>query len=298
VVVQGLFHAYKSLGQRVGFDVFYRMIGFKIIKVFPLWKKEVNEDQNRYSQTRYETVTVPAEVVGPAGSLTYRTTLFGTPIAPGSLRITDGTVTLKDQPDGFLADGLVVSREVPIVGPGGETGSIDYSTGELVVTFGAATLGPVTATYEQITEEFPYRAARMDIDILMNPGGAPIPLVDSEVLRSVLDRLDEVRPIHVLLRAMTLAFEILDTVEPAATDAVSCVQVLQDSRDELGLAPGREFLYMLDASPAVRQDDLFIEHASGGTPQTMVALEDVLQGFTCPGVDTLDIDAGAFSQLV
>lgn len=299
MVVQGLFHAYKALGQRIGFDVFYRMVGFQIIRVFPLWKKDVFEANNAYNRVRFVTTTIGPEAIGPAGSIAYRTNLSDSPIQPGTLRITDGTDVLKDQPAGFLQDGLAVGVEGTIIGPNGtEFGTINYQSGELEVTFDAVTLGAVTAIYEQITEEFPLHAARFDIEILMNPGGVPIPLVDGEVLRSILDRLDEVRPIHVLLRALTLAFEFEDTVDSFASDQTACTQKLQDSRDPFAGLPGREFLYFLDASPNVRQDDLLIDHASGGTQTKDVILEDRLDGFTCPGVDTLDIDAGAFSQFV
>jgi len=298
VVVQGLFHAYKSLGQRVGFDVFYRMIGFRIINVFPLWKSKIHEDGSNYSRERYVTNPITAEPVGPAGNQAYVTTLGDPAIVPGSLRITDGSVVLKDNPPGFAPDGLVVGITAPIIGPGIESGEINYQTGELVVDFGAASAGPVTASYLQVSDEFPYRAARMDIEVLMNPGGIPIPIVDSEVSRSLLQRLDEVRPIHVLLRALTLAFELADEVTPAATDETGCVLRLRDSRDPFGLFPGLEALYMLDQAPNVRQDDLFIAHESGGTLQTDVVLEDRLEGFQCPGTDLLNIDADAFSQQV
>jgi hypothetical protein len=296
VVVQGLFHAYKSLGQRVGFDVFYRMVGFKIIRVLPLWKKDINEDLNRYSQQRYDTVDVVAEPVGPAGNLAYKTTLGDPPIVPGSLRITDGSVVLKDQPEGFGSDGLVATPSAPLVGPNGETGSINYYTGELEVNFVVAAGGAVTANYAQITDEYPYRAARMDIEILMNPGGAPIPLVDTEVTRSILDRLDEARPIHVLLRSLTLAFDVQDTVQPGATDAVGCTTSLRDVRDPFGALPGQHSLYFIDESPNVDQDNLHITHASGGTAMRDLVLEDRIDGMVCPGMDLLDIDAGVYSQ--
>jgi hypothetical protein len=298
IVVQGLFHAYKGLGQRIGFDVFYRMVGFKIVKVYPLWKQAINEDLNRYSRDRYETTTITAEPVGVVGGTSYRTVLADAPLVPGSLRITDGAVTLKDQPEGFVTDGLVMATVVPLVGPGNESGSINYSTGELEVNFDGPTAGAVTADYERIDDEFPYRAARMDIEILMNPGGAPIPLVDTEVTRSILDRLDEVRPIHVLLRTLTLAFEIQDDVEPTATDAVGCTATLLDERDPFGGAPGLDALYFIDVGPEVPQDDLFIDHESGGAVTKDLVLEDSTDGFVCPGTDVLDIDADSYSQVV
>lgn len=298
IVVQGLFHAYKSLGQRIGFDVFYRMVGFQIIKVFPLWKAAINEDLNRYSRERYETTTITAEPVGVAGLTAYVTRLADAPLVPGSLRITDGAVTLKDQPEGFVTEGLVMTTTAPIVGPGGESGTINYSTGDLTLNFDGASAGAVTADYESITGEFPFRAARMDIEILMNPGGAPIPLVDTEVTRSILDRLDEVRPIHVLLRTLTLAFEIQETVEPTATDATACTTALLDARDPFDLTPGLNALYFIDVGPDVPQDDLFIDHESGGVVTKDLILEDATDGFTCPGTDVLDIDADVYSQVV
>jgi hypothetical protein len=236
------------------------------------------------------------------GDVAYVTTLGDPAIVPGSLRITDGSVVLKDQPPGYAPDGLVVGATAPIIGPGVESGQINYQTGELVVDFGAPSAGPVTASYLQVSDEFPYRAARMDIEILMNPGGIPIPVVDSEVSRSLLSRLDEVRPIHVLLRALTLAFEITDEVNPMATDETGCTAQLRDTRQPGELSgipfPGLDALYVLDQGPNVGQDDLFIEHESGGAVTTDVLLEDRLDGFQCPGNDLLDIDAGAFSQRV
>jgi hypothetical protein len=165
------------------------------------------------------------------------------------------------------------------------------------IDFVTPTVGAVTADYEKVSDEFPYRAARMDIEILMNPGGAPIPLVDSEVLRTVLDRLDEVRPIHVLMRAMTLAFELEDTVTPGAHDQTACTTILVDTRTPVS-GTGLEARYILDAYEQAGQDDLTIDHASGGTVKKDTIIEDRLDGFVCPGTDRLDIDADIYSQQV
>jgi hypothetical protein len=297
LVVQGLFHAYKCLGQRIGFDVFYRMVGFRVIRVYPLWKKDINEDQNRYNRTRYVKLDVVAEPVGPSGSASYNTILSETPIVPGSLRIMDGTVVLKDEPSGYLQEGIFFGVSAPIVGPGVESGSVNYQTGEVTVNFSGPTAGVVTADYAQVADEYPYRAARMDIEILMNPGGVPIPLVDSEVLRSVLDRLDEVRPIHVLLRALTLAFEVIDSVSPGPHDRTACTSILVDSRDPV-TGPGLEGRYLLSSYEETGQDDLRVAHASGGTVTEEVVVEDRIDGFVCPGTDLLDVDAGPYSQQV
>lgn len=297
IVVQGLFHAYKALGQRVSFDVFYRMVGFNVVRVFPLWKKAIFEDQDRYNRTRYVRAAVGAEPIGPAGGTSYNTILGSIPIVPGSVRITDGTRILKDAPEGFQQEGIFFGNVAPIIGPGAETGTINYQTGELTVNFGTLTAGAVVADYDQVADEFPYRAARMDLEVIMNPGGVPIPLTDSEALRSVLERLDEIRPIHVLLRALTLGFELDDTVSPGAHDNTVCTTMLVDSRSPV-TGDGLEARYILDSYREDGVDDLFIEHESSGTPETEAVIEDRLDGFVCPGMDLLDIDAGPYSQQV
>lgn len=294
IIVQGLFHAYKALGQRVAFDVFYRMVGFEIVKVYPLWKKDIFEANNDYSRFRYDTSPISAEPVGPSGSAAYVTNLTNLPIKPGTLRITDGSVILKDDPEqGFEPEGLAVTGEIaPIIGPGNESGTINYTTGRLEVAFDAATVAAVTADYEQIDEEWPFHAARMDIEILMNPGGVPIPIVDAEVVQGLLNRLDEIRPIHVLLRAFSLVFELKDNVTPMATDSVGCITILQDSRDAFGGAPGEERRYFIDAAPDVQPDTLFVSNIVASTETIRRVLLEDRTSFICPGLDVLKIQAG------
>jgi len=295
IVVQGLFHAYKALGQRIAFDVFYRMVGFEVIKVFPLWKKDIYEANNDYSRFRYATTLRVAEAVGPAGNVAYITNLTNLPIKPGTVRITDGVVVLKDDPEtGGEAEGLAFTGPIaPIIGPGIESGTINYDTGRVEVNFGTPSAGPVTADYESIDTEWPFHAARMDIEILMNPGGGvPIPVVDQEVVQGLLDRLDEIRPIHVLLRAFTLVFELDDTVEPTATDSVGCISILKDVRAPFGGSAGSNRTYMIDAAPDVQPDTLFISNIVGGNEVLRRVLLEDRTGFVCPGLDLLKIQAG------
>ena len=267
VVVSGLIDAYKRAGQFVGFRIFYRMVGVKVINVYPLWKKDINEEDNDYSRVRYSTVD-ESEELGPGGQTGYAGRFSVAPIRPGSIRITDGAVILRDDP-APISSGLLTGATAPIIGPNGETGTVNYSTGVFTLNFASPTAGAVNATYESISEEWPYHAARIDIEILLNPGGDlvnPVPLVDEEVVRNILARAEETRPIHVLLRALTLISELQDTVSPGATDEVACITKLKDVRPgapDLGIL-GVDHTYMLDFVPDIAEDAAFIDQVVGG----------------------------------
>lgn len=95
--------------------------------------------------------SISAEAVGISGSTTYSVTLahgqlFG-------LVVTDGTQILRDDKNGNLT--------------GDGTGTINYATGELSVTFNATTTGAVTADYlyeDPVTgglADFTYSASRL-----------------------------------------------------------------------------------------------------------------------------------------
>lgn len=311
-VVQGLLHAYKTLGQFNGFKCFYRMVGFKVLRIFPLWKKDIQEERSDYSRARYDTTPVAAEPVGLAGTQSFATNLSGTPIKPGTVRIADGgTVVVRDEPTEYQPEGLGLEPTGVLISAAGEVGTINYLTGAITLNLGAPAVGAVTADYEQIDEEWPYHAARLDIEILMNPGGVPIPVTDEEVFKDILTRMDEVRPIHVLLRAITLAFDVSDTVFPTATDFTACAQTLKDVRDGFpgghqtsaapavpfihGFDPGLDQTYLLDQAPYPEDSGLLIEELhTVGADLHRVELEDQ-QGFTCPLNDVLIVDTGGAS---
>lgn len=265
-VVSGLVQAFKTSGQFIGFKVFYRMAGFKIINVFPLWKVAVEESLNRYSRVRYET-TLINQSIGPAGNLAYVGRLSDAPIKPGTLRVTDTNVILRDTaPD--PQTGLLVPPVGQLIGPNGETGTVSYSTGQFTVELVNPAAGAVTAGYERIDTEFPYHAARIDIEIVINPGGDlvfPVPLVDNEVVRNILLRAEEARPIHVLLRALTLITELVDTVSPMATDLTGCTTHLQDVRDGSPalFIPGKNNQYFLDHGIGAT-DVAYLDRITGG----------------------------------
>ena len=179
-------------------------------------------------------------------------------------------------------------------GPGGESGTVNYSTGVFTLNFVAPTVGVVTADYESIAEEWPYHAARIDIEILLNPGGDlvnPIPLVDADVVRNILSRAEETRPIHVLVRALTLISELEDTVSPGATDEQACITKLKDVRPGspgLGV-DGLDHTYILDFVPDIASDVAFIDRVVGGVLSRRDYLFEEQAPILCP-MDALTIE--------
>jgi hypothetical protein len=82
------------------------------------------------------------EAVG-TGSTTYTGTLPGAPLGPGQIKMTDGTLTIYDQPLNTKAGDI--GTFFGDVGVG--TNVINYTTGDYTVTFSGVT-GAVTADYE------------------------------------------------------------------------------------------------------------------------------------------------------
>lgn len=90
---------------------------------------------------KFGKVTAHTGVSVGTGSATYAGVLPGAPIQPGSIAMTDGTLTIYDDPSGSNSgDGTFYGS----VGVG--TNVIDYSTGAYTVTFSGIT-GAVTASY-------------------------------------------------------------------------------------------------------------------------------------------------------
>lgn len=297
LAVQGLITAYKSRGTFIGFKVFYRLIGFQVVNVFPLWKKNINEELNDYERMRFASTPVAAEAVGPAGLTSYVGQLSDGPAVPGSLRFVSGTTVVRDRvlvnPEN-IEDGRGRGE---LIGPNGETGTIKYSTGEYVLTYPAATADPVTADYDRVDEEWPYHAARIDVEINLSPGGVDIPLLDLEGIDNILRRLDDVRPIHVLLRALALVAEIRDDVEPTASDQTACTTVLKNvlSGQPFPGILGLDHSYMLDGAltfasyPGEDELSIFQDYAVG-TDVHGQELEEQAP-MVCP-LDTLIINGG------
>ena len=115
-------------------------------------------------------VTVSAESVGTGdgSTVTFTATLASLVVAPSSLSVVDGVETFTDNGDGTLS------------GSAGGTGTINYRTGALSVTFNTAptTGASITASYNQLatSERVPnavypstirFRADSADVDLLI-----------------------------------------------------------------------------------------------------------------------------------
>jgi phage tail-like protein len=267
----GLIDAYKSRGTFAGFKVFYRLLGFDLIRIVPLWKKDINEANNNYSSARYKT-TSKSLVLGASGT-SFAGRLPDFPIKPGTLRITAGGRVVRDEPpESMLNLGT-------LIGPGNETGTIDYTTGEYRVTLDVA--GVPTATWEQILDEWPYHAARIDIEVNLSPTGIAPPEIDAEVVAGLLNRLEETRPVHVILRTLALVVELRDTVQPGASDKKVCASTRDDRRAD----SVREYL----GDKATKgEDEMLVQHWNGADVVKEQNLEDRNAG-VCSG-DVLKIE--------
>jgi len=83
---------------------------------------------------------VDDEVVGPAGGTDYVVTLNYRPVIPGTVEISDGTLTVRDNRNGLL----VGDTGVP---GGGVTNTVDYITGDVSLRFSGASSSQVIAKY-------------------------------------------------------------------------------------------------------------------------------------------------------
>jgi hypothetical protein len=182
-----------------------------------------------------------------------------------------------------------------LIGPNGETGTVQYSNGAFTLTFPAATASPVTVDYERVDEEWPYHAARIDVEINLSPGGVDIPLLDLESVGTILRRLDEVRPIHVVLRALALVAEIRDDVDPMASDRTACTTKLKNvlSGQPFPGILGLDHTYVLDGALVFAstpgEDELSIyQDFAVGTDLLRQEAEDRAP-LVCP-LDTLTIN--------
>ncbi len=301
LVVLGLQQAFKSIGQFVGFKVFYRMLGFEVIDIFPLFKKAINESQDRYSRTRFVVTPIIGQPIGPSGTQVFTGQIPDAPAKPGTVRITDTATVLRSTEEDEEPGNLI--------GPSGVVGTFNHETGRFTFDLGAPAVGAVTANYDRVDDEFPFQAARIEIEISLNPGGDvicdgnpgtpfnPLPFVDSEVVDSIIERMDEVRPIHVVLRGLALTIELCDTFTPGATDREACAQLLRQSTD---LVPsilgsfGEDRLHLLDQAlggdDVMRVDTL---DTLGTLLEAQVSLDDIAP-ILCP-LDLLIIDTGGNS---
>lgn len=252
VTIKGLVAAYKQRGTPISWKVFFRMVGYRVM-FYPLWKKAYAEDQDRYSQERYAATTP----FGPLVITAFTPSLPQAPLKPTSILITDGTETFRDDGKGGLVGGL------------GGTGTVNYLTGAINVNFyPPGPVGPISLTAETVDDEYPYHAARVDLDFFLVPlSGAPPPDVDDEFVKNVLRHLDEVRPIHVILRTFNLVMPIEELLEDFASDGGCC-------GPSLGVDhwTSKEMFYVGDVGPVGKDGGMLIERDDGSKQQCM---EDV-----------------------
>jgi len=264
-VLKAIIPLNRIRGKPLSYAIFYRMIGYRIAQ-WPLWKKDIHEAQDRYARTRYDSVTaVSGETLltVPIGALA------SPPVRPTSLRITDGVEMFRDDGKGGL------------IGNQGGTGSIIYATGVYRVNFAAPPAGAVSADYDHVDDEYPYHTARIDLDVFLVPIGGTVPsAVDATFVRHILERLDEVNPIHVLLRNLSLIYETSDVVTDFARDGAGCgPEMAEDYGD------GWENFYAGDKGMEGEDGYLRISRSDGFE---YIVLDD-LAALVCPAKDTLTI---------
>jgi hypothetical protein len=176
---------------------------------------------------------------------------------------------------------------------------VNYATGEFRLNFTAPATGDVTVTYEHVDEEWPYFAARIDLEIRLNVAPDPPPPVDTALVEGLLTRLEEVRPIHVLLRAFALVVELADEMSPTATDAHSPTrhalyeyEVVVFEIADIGPDAASGDVYE-DAADSTRKFQVIRDKVSGdgATQLTTVQLAGT-DPFTGAGTLTLDVGVG------
>lgn len=273
-IIKSIFELYTNKGTPVSWEVFYRMIGFKAIP-YPLWKKDLNEADNNYRRTQYETEEV-SEVIGSSGLTDYAGQLSNTPIKPGTIRIRSGTVVFRDNDDRYSSNyGDLISKD-------GGTGSINYANGKYNLAFPATTTDNVTAYYEHITSDFPYRAARIDLEVffLLDEGGEFG--FDSDKLQKILERLEMIRPIHVLVRLVFIVLDVPDEVEDFCTDNKICgpSKAMEERNFETNMILG-------DCAPGV--EDSFVVTETGATTSITQVIDDPCV-FELNPIDALKIE--------
>jgi len=251
--IKGIMVAYGDHGTPLSWKVFYRMKGFKII-YYPLWKKIYAEDQDRYDRDRYVTTTA---FTGVAVAGVFIASHANAPFKPRSLVLTDGVETMRDDGKGLF------------VGTAGGYGTVNYLTGAMRLTFGAGVpAGPITMNGETVNEEYPYHAARVDLDFFLVPlGGGLPPAVTPEFVSKVLRYLDEVRPIQVIIRTFNLVVEAEEELENFVTDGGCCGPSLGVDHWD-----GLDWYYAGDLGPFPDDTQLTIERDNGFTD---VLLDDL-----------------------
>lgn len=277
--IKSIINLYKSRGRRISWQVFYRMLGFTV-NTIPLWKKDIYEEDEQYSTIRYVTSDVLGEILGTPGLTDYSGLLASPPIRPGSLRIqVDGKV--------FRDDGNRLSQNFgQLVTNDGSTGSINYATGRYQISLSSAATTNVVAEYATITNEFPYHAARVDLEVLFYLDDPLIGPLDTHFLERVLQRLEIVRPVHVVVRLVIFVLDIPETLDDFVTDGLRCGPSLgKDVRDT-------EYrMYAADLVCSGEDNGLLVE-TTGATTEKDLKADDLFIVATNPDLLKIEYSDG------
>lgn len=307
-VVRGLFEIFRARGKTLSFEVVFRLLDMNVTP-YPLWKNSVLDADvySDYSRVRYISTPVTGEVVGPAGFTNYADVVAQPALKPGTVQFTDTSETWRDVEFGVLLGSL------------GSTGTINYATGAFTLQKAALlppAPGQITVSYEYVDEEFPYHAARLDLEVTLVPASAEaankqncnsLPDTNANVpvtpsfLQKVNSAIEEVRPVHVLVRALALVAELDEELCNVASDVQECGPTMAiDPRPDWAVDPHTS-LYPVDA---VEQDAYldgldYFKDAPGtggttggvlpGTTQATIGFPVELIS-VCPVFDTMRID--------
>jgi hypothetical protein len=217
-VIRSVIALNKVRGRDLSWPVFFRLLGFQVVST-PLWKKNVHEENDDYSRTQYKTEQIIGEVLGTPGLTNYSGSVGDAPIQPGSFRLHVNGLTFRDNGD-KLSSGYGT-----LISPDGSTGRINYATGRYQVNLAAVAATNLEADYKHITEEFPYHAARVDLELTFFLNEEPSTATESiteEFLHRVLARLELVRPIHVLVRLLIVVLDAPEVIDGFCTDTIFC----------------------------------------------------------------------------
>lgn len=105
------------------------------------------------SNPNYSSEHIDQEIFGASGTTTYTGTLNWGPVRAGTVKITAGSITGADDGEGH------------ITGTGITTGTIDYASGAVSLTFAANTTGDVEVEYEYNLENAPAEAADFEMKV-------------------------------------------------------------------------------------------------------------------------------------
>jgi len=284
--IKGLFDIYKTRGREISWEVFYRLLGFKS-EVIPLFKKDIFEENDNYSQSEFIVEAIIDEQIGIAGT-NYVGKTDNKPIKPGTFFVSyDGGKKMRDQGNRFSDDfGKLISTD-------GSTGTINYATGKYSITLAAPTTLDVFVSYGHIIGEFPYKAARIDLEIFLMPdseGHFSVEINDI-LIQKFLEVAEEVRPIHVVLRAFIIVIDFTgaagDELLDVVSDAKFCGPLAGiDRRD------AEQRFYAADMVDLGIPEDYVLIEQLGATIDKNLLLEDKACLITFPDNLTLEFSDG------